>query len=495
MLIKKFTFGKLNFNLNRLYLFVNILCFFFVLISNQSYLTKVCFFLYLVITTILSREKRYLSNGLSLLYNFLTNFYINAPLSFFIYLNNSNFSQNILDRHNNELFNTNSLSSVILKLIIYWVIGWLAIYVFVKKNRSDHLKTNRNNSYLVHPVILFIISLFYMFLIIIRFHYENYNILFSRNNLEIVRFFFSDTIIITYLFAVFLYLINYSTRIYYNLNLQFILLVLILSIALIVTASKAPFLLLFTYYLISIVTLQDYHPKKIFYFLLPNLYLIIFIIIISFFTYVFFFQFRFITVNISLTEFFNNIDLDFYLKKILERISDQFLNSFILINTSSYEYDFNYAVKFLAYMCKRIVNLLLIGTSYPESYISTSQLFENIINNEELLGHSTKEDFIENLNTRPFSGFGIFTILFGFILGPLIFFIYFALINFLFLKTKGIFLKMNLILLFWKTLICFSYEEVVAEFITYYFVIILLHILIKFFSDNISILNKFKVNK
>jgi hypothetical protein len=145
------------------------------------------------------------------------------------------------------------------------------------------------------------------------------------------------------------------------------------------------------------------------------------------------------------------------------------------------EYDLDYALKFGVYIIKRIINLLAYGTIYQEAYLPSSQLFESILNKEDLIGFGNKIDLSRDLNTKPFTGFGIFKILFG-PFGAFFLFIYYSLISLLFWKINGIFLRLNLALLFFKTLICFSIEEIISEFIFFYIIIIFLHFSLNFFQ-------------
>lgn len=72
-----------------------------------------------------------------------------------------------------------------------------------------------------------------------------------------------------------------------------------------------------------------------------------------------------------------------------------------------------YAREFSSYLGKNLSNLMLMGTPYPEAYVPSSNLLVPVLQKAALFGESSKADLIRSLNTQPFSGYGVATILAG----------------------------------------------------------------------------------
>ena len=98
---------------------------------------------------------------------------------------------------------------------------------------------------------------------------------------------------------------------------------------------------------------------------------------------------------------------------ILNRFSVS-LNNYIIIFSEFFNFsDFSYRLEYLDYAYKGLINLILPGTPFPDSYIPTSQLFNQVVNKEPLSSGLGRVSFLRQANTQPYSLFGFFTIISG----------------------------------------------------------------------------------
>lgn len=151
-------------------------------------------------------------------------------------------------------------------------------------------------------------------------------------------------------------------------------------------------------------------------------------------------------------------------REVFYRFAQGGIDRFLLIFQSVIVQDFDWyaSKKLIVYLAKSIINLLLPGTPFPEAYVSSSQLFPQVIANEELNGNLTLTEFIQNSNTQPYTLFGTFILLFG-ILSPLVLFlITFSFICFFNVLKSNVF-KITTIYFFAAALSSFGIDSVIGN--------------------------------
>jgi hypothetical protein len=72
-----------------------------------------------------------------------------------------------------------------------------------------------------------------------------------------------------------------------------------------------------------------------------------------------------------------------------------------------------YARQFAEYLGKNFVNLIWLGTPFPEAYAPSSNLMGAVLSSSPLIGESTKAQLLVSLNTQPYTLFGVAIVLCG----------------------------------------------------------------------------------
>ena len=147
-------------------------------------------------------------------------------------------------------------------------------------------------------------------------------------------------------------------------------------------------------------------------------------------------------------------------ESIADRLSAAF-NRYILIFSNFSENGFTDSVKALPrYVFENLLNLLLPGTPFPDSYYMSSMQLEKILLNEPFISGDIAQ-LLTSLNTQPFTAFGI-CILFAGVLGPLLFFLFIVMLRLLYNKTK-FWGSLFSIILFDLTLNCYGLDPAVQN--------------------------------
>ncbi|GBL32940.1 hypothetical protein EMGBS12_12500 [Methylophilaceae bacterium] len=171
------------------------------------------------------------------------------------------------------------------------------------------------------------------------------------------------------------------------------------------------------------------------------------------------------------------------LNHILYRLAWGGSDRLILIMNSYLIPDFEATSNFILYLIKNFINLTLPGTIFSDAYLPSSQIFVDIIekNSYENLKFINKTNILSKLNTQPFTLYGFFIILFGF-LAPVFIFIFSYSFSKFYNSTKYIFLKLASFYFFWSFLSCFGFEVVLANSIHFTISTIVLTYLMIYFS-------------
>ena len=128
MFIKNFTLNRFkNLTINFYFflsLFLAVISFKYI----QDWSIQIYFVIYLFITSILLKEKKFNKNNLSLLLNFYTTFFLTIPMSYIIFNNSYIFGSGSLFLPFKQIEYRQSLDTVILKIIFFWLFICLSIF-------------------------------------------------------------------------------------------------------------------------------------------------------------------------------------------------------------------------------------------------------------------------------------------------------------------------------------------------------------------------------
>lgn len=160
-----------------------------------------------------------------------------------------------------------------------------------------------------------------------------------------------------------------------------------------------------------------------------------------------------------------DFDLKIIFDLIFERLS-ALVNNFILIfSTFSINFSLDYSLHFSNYVLSSLLNLVLPGTPFPESYVLTSQLFPKVIEQQLIESGLDRVTLLQQLNTQPYSLFGVLIIIFSPFPALFICFIF----GFLFSVSFNLFREQSIkvIIIYFFTLFFQSYgiESVIQFFI------------------------------
>ena len=169
--------------------------------------------------------------------------------------------------------------------------------------------------------------------------------------------------------------------------------------------------------------------------------------------------------------------------QILYRLSWGGIDRFLLVFQSFVIDNFNSDTsrEFVIYLAKNTLNLLLPGTPFQEAYAPSSQLFPLVIRNQAMNGNIEVTDLLLNLNTQPYTLFGVFTIIFGLAAPVFLYFFVFILV-FIYNKIRAPLIKISLLYFFSASLASYGFEVVIGDSAHLFVSILLMYFLIKIFS-------------
>ena len=155
-------------------------------------------------------------------------------------------------------------------------------------------------------------------------------------------------------------------------------------------------------------------------------------------------------------------------ENVLIRLSTE-LNRYLLLSNDLFKNsDYPKKSEFLIYVGKNLANLLLPGTPFPENYLMSSLFMKTILERGEFISGDYFK-LIKILNTQPFTVFGAFILIFGY-LAPFAFFFFCILIK------KGINISqpsiaIGFLLFFLSALPMYGIEIVVQNTVMYIIVL------------------------
>ena len=476
MFIKRGQINDLSNILNISYFLISIFFLFSAILINE-YEAKFAFLLFIIITNLLIFNGRYNKNYFSILYTFYSLFFLLIPLGYILLNENYVFGRGLIEQPFLQENIREKLGISIIQLMLYWISIWISIYIVSPPKKI--FKKNKFFANIKNYEVLILVSIIGI-LISILVHSN------KVPGVNIFRFLFSDPVIIIYSSILFFYLKNTSDILSKFLDFKFLLILFLYLLNFSYLSSKGGVYILIVLIFVSITSYNNFLNFKI---ILPTKKLIFIIILIAFFLFVLLSTYR---SYISTSDEFNFFvlkellkDPNFYssfigkCERILIRVSNHGVDQFLLINQSFFEYNLSYSLDFAHYLLKNFINIILPGTIFIENYLPSSQLFGDVIHQRELLGKSNEESFLQNINTQPYTSFGLSLILFGKYFSYVIVTLYFILIQKLSLIFQNILFKATMGLVFWHSLIVYSFEVIIATDIQFFFQLYFIHLLVK----------------
>lgn len=121
-----------------------------------------------------------------------------------------------------------------------------------------------------------------------------------------------------------------------------------------------------------------------------------------------------------------------------------------------------YALEFARYLGKNFLNLVLPGTPFPEAYVPSSNLLTSVLFAQPLVGEASKAQLLVELNTQPFTLFGVAIVLGG-ALAPLGVFALGGTLGVLYRLLRSLPIRLALIYLFNAAIHSYGFEVVLAN--------------------------------
>lgn len=467
--------------------------------SGTGFLNTCAILFFLLLVAFLSLDRRYQQNPLSYILSFFTLLTFSMPLSFIALMgHNYRFGDSIGDPPSAQSSYWEILSLAIVVLGIFWLLSWLVIVGQKKKNQEIY---NSNYFKRMKLAPLIIVGFFVFFASLL-------------DNLEIVNMKLSGasgggTEFLAFLFFDHSYLFLSGTALVYMLNqksskenaikiyLAIVGIFLSFTLLMFLGGSKAAVMVIFLLFLLYPMAALRKKRTFIAYFPSPNLFIVIAMIAPILF-YLAFLQRMSLATGTAptfATLIENSSKFEFSLvaetlKRIFYRFSQGGLDQFILIFNSFVinSYDSKTAIDFFIYFSKNLTNLLLPGTLFPEAYAPTSQIFPDVLLKKTLgwSGGSDKISLLRSFNTQPYTVYGLFVILFGW-LSPIAFFASFLIFIKAFTRVLYVPLSLTMIYFFAGFLPCYGPEAVIGNSFNFFISIVFLYYLTLWMSDFITL--------
>jgi hypothetical protein len=181
---------------------------------------------------------------------------------------------------------------------------------------------------------------------------------------------------------------------------------------------------------------------------------------------------------------------DFNIQNIIDLISQRLsalLNNFLLVFTEfSGVVDINYRLNFIKYSFESFLNLILPGTPFPNSYVTTSQLFPLVLEKSALESGLDKVTLLKQANTQPYSIFGFLMVIGGPVFTTFFSFIFGFIFSFLYKNIANYYSKAIVMFVFFALFHCYAFETML-QFALMIIVTTFFFILIIKFSDRLKL--------
>lgn len=460
-------------------------------VSEAGILSTLSGFMYLVIVSSLSLNKKFRRSNFSVLLCFFTFLYLNIPTAFILFeggdyifgggLGSIPFTQSEYQQ---------SLPLVFLYLSVLWSAIWLGIIsagIKTKKNNLNYFSSLRLTPILLAGVIVLIVTWIdnqAFFDVILKDE--------SRGS-ALLAFVFFDHAYMAMAGLILLFKLNEPSYSSNPRKVTTLIFAIYIAFTLIFLSSGSKAAILAGFILIMFLPFAAFRGYSHTQVSFPSIRFLVALILVAPLLFYFALIQRLnlsegIPLDLStflapLSEVDTSVIYDI-INQILYRLSWGGVDRFSLIVQSflTNAFDYDYAREFFNYLGKNTLNLLLPGTPFPESYAPSSQLFSQVIHKGDMNGEMDTEVLIRALNTQPYTIFGVLVIMFGFAAPIVLYLSTFAYI-FVFNKTSNMLIKITMVYFFWVALSSFGLEVCIGNSVHLFISILLMYFLMKVFSQ------------
>lgn len=459
-------------------------------VSGAGVLSTLSGFMYIVIASVSSWNKKFRRSPFSIPFCFFTFLYLNIPAAFILFEGSDyNFGDGVAIPFAQNDYGQ-SLPLGFLYLSVLWGVVWLGIISADTKIQKINQKRFSSIS-LKHILLLGVIVLIVTWI-------ENQGFADVRLKGEdkansLLAFVFLDHAYLVMAGLVLFFKLNEPRHILYPRKINaLVFLIFITFIALnFIAGSKGAILVIFMLFmLLPLSAFREYPHALVSFPSIKFLVMLVFLAPILFYLALiqrvslgFGIAPDLSTLLAGIFEFDTSVFYDM-INQILYRLSWGGIDRFLLVfqSFSIDSFDLDTEREFVNYLAKNTLNLVLPGTPFPESYAPSSQLFPRVIEKNLVGGDIDRSALIISLNTQPYTLFGVFIIIFGFAAPVFLYLFTFAYV-FFFNKIGNVFLKITMLYFFWGALSSYGIEVVLGNSVHLLVSISLMYFLLKIFSQ------------
>lgn len=459
--------------------------------SGAGMLSTLSGFMYIVVVSLLSLNKKFHRSPFSIIFCLFTFLYLTIPTTFILFRGDDYiFGQGLASIPFPQSDYHQSLPLGFLGLTVFWAVMWFGIISVNPTSRR--INPNIFSSIGLMPILWLCV------IVLVVTWIENDSFAAARlggvgkiNSL--LGFVFFDHACLVMVGLILLFKINEtnnsvnSTKITRLISAIFIGFTAVLFLA----GSKAAILVIFILFVICPFCIFNEYPHLKVSFLAPKFIFILGLLTLPLF-YLALIQRISLGSGVSpdlgtllagVAQFDMSVVHDI-LNQIFYRFSQGGIDRFFLVFQSFVVnvFDPETSREFVLYLAKNTLNLILPGTIFPESYAPSSQLFPNVIQNMHMDGDIDSISLLQSLNTQPYTIFGIFVIIFGFA-SPVFLYLFTFFYVYLFNKNIHVFLGITMIYFFSGALTSYGIETVLGNSVHLFVSILLMYCLMVFFSQ------------
>jgi hypothetical protein len=460
--------------------------------SGAGILSTLFGFIYIVIVSLLSLNKIFRRSQFSIFFCFHTFLYLNIPAAFILFMGSDYVYGGSIE---SIPFAQSDYAQSLPLGFLYLSVCWVAVWLGIISANTNQRKINEESfsSIRLTPILLLGVIVFVVSWIDIQ-NFTDIRVLEVERVNSLLVFVFFDYAYLTMAGLVLFfklnepkYIIN-SSRITLLMSAIFIAFIFLFFEA----GAKSAILAIFTWLVLFSVAFFRAYPRAQLPFLnIKSLVIFVFLSLPLFY----FAIIQRMLLGSGIAPDLSSLLAGIYvfeaslvydmLYQILYRFSQGGMDQFLLIFQSFVinTFDLNTASKFVIYLAKNTLNLILPGTPFPEAYVPSSQLFQQVIE-KNLVGWDHGVDasaLIKSLNTQPYTIFGVFIIIFGFI-APFFLYLFSFVIIFSFNMIKNIFAKMTMLYFFIATFASYGFEIAIGNSVHLFVSIWLMYFVLKIFS-------------
>jgi hypothetical protein len=460
-------------------------------VSGAGMFATITGVLYLVIVSLLSRNKKFRGNNFAVLLCLFTLLFLNIPAAFMFFKGTDYlFGEGLASLPFEQSDYWQSLPYGFLYLSVLWTAIWFGIISAGTKKQKVSQK-NFSSCRLGYLLLLGAIVAIVTWL-------DNHRILQVRmGNAErensLLAFLFFDHAYLVMVGVILFFKLNEPGQVVNQRRITALGLIIFLTFTLISfnAGSKGAILAIFIMFMIfPFAASREYpHVKVVF----PSIKFLAMLLLLSPLLFYFALLQR-ISVKLgSLLDFrsflasiswISSSELSDIFNDIFSRLSMGGMDRYLLIFQSFFvnAFDPNTAWKLVGYLSKNALNMVLLGTPFPQAYVPSSQLFVQVIN-KDLVGQMiSAESLIRHSNTQPYTVFGIFMIIFGYA-APLLLYICTVAYVYMYNRMNNIFLKTTMLYFFFGALASYGIEIVFGNSVHLLASMLFMYLVIEIFSQ------------